>query len=326
MKKTAIVNANSFGRYFPEFIEQLKNEVGEVTRFKFSADIPARELATELAEYNFVIIGTEPKLTKEFFETTNNLELVCRFGIGYDNVDVVAANQNNVFVSNIPAFMEREDVAETAAALALAGVKRINFAAAMVRENQWAVDRVRYMGNRLHKKVVGICGFGNIGARFAEMMRGAFECEIISYDPFLNEAEVAERGGKKVSFETLLQQSDVISLHMNSTPENKGIFNEVAFAQMKESAVLVNTARGSLVDEIAIVKALANNQFAVYAADVLEKEPPAADHPFLTADNVILTPHIGAYNYECNHMMCDSVVDDIIKVNSGLEPKNKLLS
>lgn len=324
MKKTAIVNANSFGRYYPEYITQLTEEMGPAERFKFPTDISSANLAEQLADYSFIIIGTEPKLPKEFFEKMPELQLVARFGIGYDNVDVVAARENGVMVSNIPAFMERDDVAEFAVSLALSATKLVTYTAEKVKNGEWAKDRGRYLGHRMINKTVGICGFGNIGTRVAEIMNKAFHCEIICYDPYLSEEEAQKRGGRKVTFDQLLEESDVISLHMNSTPENKGLFNHTAFEKMKNDAVLVNTARGALVNEADVVKALNNGEFGTYASDVLEHEPPKEDHPFLNQEKIILTPHIGAYNHECNQMMCESVVDDIKRVAQGGEPKHLL--
>lgn len=194
-----------------------------------------------------------------------------------------------------------------------------------VIRNEWAKDRGRYLGQRIHGKVIGVCGFGNIGARYGEMMNRAFACKIICYDPFLSEEEVRNKGGEKVSFESLLAESDAISIHMNLTKDNQGIFNKNAFKQMKSSAVLINTARGGLVDENDIIEALDENIISGYAADVLNIEPPEADHPYLHHEKIILTPHIGAYNHECNEMMCESVVEDINRVMKGEEPAHLLL-
>jgi len=323
VKKTAIVNANSFGKYYPKYIDQLDQEMGETKRFKFPVDIPAEDLADELKDFSFIIIGTEPKLSKDFFEKMPKLQLVVRFGIGYDNVDVAAARENGVMVSNIPAYMERDDVAEYAVSLILSAAKLVTYTAETVKQGEWAKDRGRYLGHRMNKKTIGICGFGNIGTRVAEIMQ-AFNCRIICYDPYLSEDEAQKRGGEKVSFDELLHQSDVISLHMNCTMENRGMFDQAAFKKMKTSAVLVNTARGALVNELDLVVALEASEFGGYATDVLENEPPAANHPFMTQEKIILTPHIGAYNHECNEMMCESVVDDIAKVNAGGEPKHLL--
>ncbi|WP_430618919.1 D-isomer specific 2-hydroxyacid dehydrogenase family protein [Enterococcus sp. DIV0802b] len=323
MKKTAIVNANSFGKYFPEYMDQLNKQVGETKRFKFPSDISPEDLAAELKGFSFIIIGTEPRLPKSFFEKMPKLQLVVRFGIGYDNVDVIAAKENKVMVSNIPAYMERDDVAEYAVSLILTAAKLVTYTAEKVKEGEWSKDRGRYLGHRLNKKTIGICGFGNIGTRVAEIMQ-AFNCKIICYDPYLSVEEVEKRGGEKVDFDELLAQADIISLHMNCTAENKGLFNKSAFKKMKASAVLVNTARGALVNEEDLVLALTAGKFGSYATDVLENEPPTADHPFMNQEKIVLTPHIGAYNHECNEMMCESVVDDIARVNAGGEPKHLL--
>lgn len=324
MGKIALVNANSFGRYFPEVINQLENKYEKIQRFKFASDVTIPELISALKEFTFIVIGTAPQLTADFFEQMENLKLVARFGVGYDNVDIQAANNQGVMVSNIPAFMEKEDVAEHAVALTLAAAKRLVFASTKVQQGEWANNRGRYLGYRVNKKTVGVCGFGNIGSRYGEMMSKAFDCRIIAYDPFLSDEEIQNHGGEKVGLETLLAEADIISLHMNSTEENNKLFSSAIFKKMKSSAILVNAARGSLVDEEDIMKALNEEEIAAYAVDVLDKEPPANDHPFLSSDKVILTPHIGAYNRECNYMMCESVVDDINRVDCGKEPKHRV--
>lgn len=325
MSKTALVNANSFGRYFPEYIEQLEDTIGEVRRFKFPNDIKPEELAKELEGYQYIVIGTTPQLPEAFFEKMPGLKFVARFGIGYNNVDVEAANAHGVMVSNIPAFMEREDVAEHAMALTMDLAKRVAFSSAAVKNGEWATDRGRYLGYRLNGKTVGICGFGNIGARYAEMMHKAFDCRIICYDPFLTKEQAAERGGEKMELDELLAQADIISLHMNQTPENTGLFNKEVFAKMKNTAILVNCARGGLVNEADVEEALNQGKIAGFGADVLCTEPPKPDHPLLHNEKAVVTPHIGAYNRECNCMMCTSVVEDIQKVEKGGEPTHRLM-
>ncbi len=314
MKKTAIVNANSFARYFPEYITQLEERVGEVKRFKFDADISAEDLAKELEGYSYLIVGTTPKFSEEFFAKCPSVEYIARFGIGYNNVDVLGAKKHDVIASNIPGSVEKEDVAEHALGLLMALSKHIPDGFKAASNDEWNTERGRFLGSRIVNKTVGICGVGNIGSTFGRIMKEGFGCKILAYDPFLSEGQIKERGAKKCSLEELLKESDIISMHINLTKESYHMINEENIKLMKPQAYLINTARGELVDEYAIAKALENNMIGGYGADVIENEPIKMDHPLLKQPHAIITPHLGTYNRECNAMMCQSVVDDVVRV------------
>ncbi len=180
-KKVAIVNANSFARYYPEFIEKLECEVGQVERIKVPADIKAKDLAEKLEGFSYLIVGTTPKFSEEFFEMVSGLEYVARFGIGYNNVDVVGAKKHAVVVSNMPGVLEKDDVAEQAVALTMALTKHVVDGCNAVHREEWNVDRGRFLGNRLQNKVVGVLGYGNIGSTYGKIMSQAFQCKIITY-------------------------------------------------------------------------------------------------------------------------------------------------
>lgn len=320
MKKTAIVNANSFARYFPEYIKQLENEVGEVKRFKVDAAISAEDLAKELEGYSYLIVGTTPQFSEDFFAKCPSVEYIARFGIGYNNVDVIGALKYDVYASNIPGFLERHDVAEHAVGLLMSLAKHIPDGNTAVHQDEWNVDRGRFLGTRLQGKCVGVCGMGNIGTTFASIMKHGFNCKILAYDPYLDEAEIAKRGAVKCELEELLQKSDIISLHINLTKESYHMISEERLKLMKPNVYLINTARGELTDEVAIAKALAEGRLAGYGADVIENEPIKMDHPLLKQKRAIITPHLGTYNQECNAQMCKSVVDDVIRVYHHEKP------
>lgn len=324
MKRVAIVNANSFGRYFPNYIDMLSERVGPVERFTFDQDISAEDLSDALKDYTYVISGTVPQFSEKFFELNTSIEYIARFGVGYNNINVVAANKHGVLVSNIPSHLEKEDVAEQAVALLLGVTKHIVGGNEAARADQWNYKRERFMGQRINRKTVGVIGLGHIGSTFARIMKHGYECDVIAYDPYLDDAEFAKRHAKSVSLETLLKTSDIISLHSNLTKENYHLIDETAISQMKKTVLIVNSARGDLVDEHAIAAALDADRIAGYGADVIENEPPLPTNPLLASKNTVLTPHLGTYNWECNDEMCASVVEDIINVNSGREPVSRL--
>lgn len=314
MKKIAIVNANSFGRYFPQYIEQLEKEVGEVTRFTLDVNIHADDLAKKLDGYSYLIVGTTPKFSKAFFAQCSSIEYIARFGIGYNNVDVLGAKEYGVIASNIPGSLEKEDVAEQAVGLLMSLAKHIPDGYRAVQENEWNVERSRFLGHRLYKKVVGVCGMGNIGSTFARIMKDGFQCQILAYDPYLSEDEVAKRGAKKCDLDELLKTADIVSMHINLTKESYHMIGKEELAMMKKDAYLLNSARGELVDEIAIAHALEAGTLGGYGADVIENEPIQMNHPLVNQKHVVLTPHLGTYNRECNAAMCQSIVDDITSV------------
>lgn len=319
-KKTAIINANSFAKYYPEFITELEQKVGEVTRFKFPADISATELAEKLKGYSYLIAGTSPQFTEEFFSSASGVKYVARFGTGYNNVDVTAARKHHVLVSNIPGYLEREDVAEQAVALVLALNKHVVDGGAAVHNDEWNKDRGRFLGHRLSGRTVGVLGYGNIGSTFGKIMSRGFGCRVLAYDPFLSEEQIRERGAEKREMDQVLSQADIISIHVNLTPESYHLISAEKLKLVKPDAILINTARGELVDETAVAEALEAGTLGGYGADVSEMEPIRTDHPLLRTNKCVLTPHLATYNWECNRSMCQSVTNDIIAVSQGKEP------
>lgn len=319
-KKVAIVNANSFARYFPEFISELEEKVGEVTRLTVRPDMEADELAEQLDGYSYLVVGTTPVFSKEFFLKNSSVKYVARFGIGYNNVDVVGARENGVIVSNIPGALEREDVAEQAVALVMALSKHVVDGSAAVHRDEWNVSRGRFLGSRLQNKIVGILGYGNIGSAFGRIMSQAFGCRILAYDPYLTGEQIQERGAEKRDMDELLSQADIISLHINLTPENYHLISKEQLQKMKPDALLINTARGALVDKEAVAEALRAGKLGGYGADVTEPEPIEMNDPLLQCERCVITPHLATYNRECNYCMCRAVTDDVIRVSRGERP------
>lgn len=323
MKKIAIVNTSSLAKY-KDLIERLENEVGPVEFVSVDKNIEPKQLADRLQDINYIVAGTTPLYGEEFMNNSITLEYISRLGIGYNNVDVKAGAMRNIKVSNVPGFIEKEDVAEHACALLMSLSKKVVIASNATKNQEWTVDRQRFFGNRIHKKKVGILGFGNIGKTFSRIMKEGFECEILVYDPFLSESEIKQYNGKKMTLDEIFEHSDIISLHINLTAETYHLIDEVKIKKMKKGCLLINTARGELVDEIAIAKALQQDKIGGYGCDVIENEPIASNNPLLEVKNALITPHIAVYNEECNYQMCESVVHDMIAVYHGNSPLNLL--
>ena len=261
-----------------------------------------------------------PQFSEDFFKLTPSIKYIARFGIGYNNVDVLGAKKYDVIASNIPGVLEKEDVAEHAVGLLMSLIKHSVDGDKAVRSMEWNVNRGRFLGMRLHGKTVGVLGMGNIGKTFAHIMANGFGCKILGYDPYLSKEEMEKRGAEKKELDEILAESDVLSLHINLTNESYHLMNKECLQKVKTGAYIVNTARGELVDEVAMCEALKEGKLAGYGADVIEAEPPKEDNPLLTCPHTVLTPHLATYNAECNRQMCKSIVDDVVAVSKGQKP------
>lgn len=320
MTKIAIVNTSSLARY-SDLLNKLES-IAEVDFITVDNGINAVALGSQLSEYEHIILASTPNFTSEVIENCKNLKHISRQGIGYDNVDIKFAKNQGIKVSNIPSYVEKDDVAEFALALLLMVSKNIKTAYKAIQNGEWSIGRERFLGQRLRGKTIGIIGFGNIGKSFSQKVKGAFDAKIIVYDPHLTENQITEFDGKKVTLETLLKKSDVVSLHLPSNSETYHIINKSKLDLMKRTSILINTSRGDLVDEIAVSEAVENNVIHSYATDVLEKEPIEEDNPLLDVENILITPHISVYNHECNYDMCSVMVDNVFQVHYGLELEN----
>lgn len=323
-EKVAVVNANSFAKYIPEFWGILEENVGPTKRFTFPKGVTQQELAEALRGYQYVIAGVSPKYGEEFFAAAEGLKMVIRFGIGYDNVDVAAAERHGIICANVPSELEKYDVAEQALALLMALCKHLREADTAVRANEWTVNRERFLGSRIRGKTVGVMGFGAIGSAFAEIMEGGFNCRVIAYDPYVSEPTMAVKGVEKVELDTLLAESDIISLHIAVTPDSYHILDAEKLAKVKPTCIVVNSARGELVDEDAIADALIAGKLGGYGTDVIEGEPISMDNRLLSCPNAVFTPHLSVYNLDCNRTMNEAVVMDVIRVCRGDSPLHPL--
>ncbi len=258
-----------------------------------------------------VIAGTEP-YDEDMLAAAPNLKAVIRFGVGTDNFDLAAMKRRGIAVGVIANY---NSVAEFALTLILGVLKNIRLYDQGVRRG----DSSRYTMHELRAKTVGIVGFGRIGRRLAELLQG-FDVELLTYDPFVNEEEAKRLKVKPVSLETLLSQSDVVSLHLPSTPQTHHLINAETIALMKDGAYLVNTARGALIDEAALVAALQSGKLAGAGLDVYEREPVTEDLALGKLDNTLLAPHVAALSVETNYNAGMTSAESVIRVWNGGVP------
>jgi D-3-phosphoglycerate dehydrogenase len=232
-------------------------------------------------------------ITRGVIEAGSRLKFIQSAGVGYELIDLEAATENLVVVMNAPTG-NTVSVAEHAVALILASAKNILKAYKSVVDGNW---RIMDWSIELWKKNLGIIGFGRIGREVAKRMKG-FGMELLVYDPYVKKEEIMKMGGKKVDLETLLKESDVVAIHSPLTKETRHLIGEKQLALMKDSAILVNAARGEVVDESALYKALSEGKIRSAGLDVFEKEPIEKGNHLLSLDNVVLTPHTAAQTQE----------------------------
>ncbi len=245
--------------------------------------------------------------------------IIARYGIGVDNVDLEAASAKGIVVTNVPDYCV-DEVSDHALALLLAGARRVMPLASAARAGRWeAKDAVPI--RRLRGQTLGLVGFGKIPRRLAEKVR-PLGIEAIAFDPYVDAGTMNGHGARKVPLDVLLAQSDFVSVHAPLLPETRGLIGEAELRKMKPTAYLINTARGPLVQDAALVRALRERWIAGAALDVIEQEPPALDHPLRQMDNVILTPHVAFYSEQSVQELQRKTTEEVVRVLSGQGPRS----
>ncbi len=263
------------------------------------------------------ILVTFAKLPAELIRQLNRCKAIGRFGIGVDNIDLHAAAEKGITVTYVPDYCVGE-VSDHAMALLLALARKIPFSNKLVQSGCWELPPVAPI-YRLDGRVLGLVGFGNIPRQLVPKAK-AFGIRVVVHDPYVSQAELAAAGVEGVGFDRLLQIADFVSVHAPLTPTTRGLFNAETFRKMKPGALLVNTARGPLVDEVALVEALDTGQVGGAALDVVATEPLTGNSKLLGRDNVILTPHTAFYSEEALHDVQTKCASDVARVLSGEAP------
>jgi len=260
------------------------------------------------------ILVTYAKLTRDILLQLTKCKAIGRFGLGVDNIDLPTAKEKGIAVNYVPDYCIRE-VSDHAMALLLALIRKIPLANRLVQAGRWEMPAVVPI-RRLEGNVLGLVGFGHIPRLVVPKAR-AFGLKVIAYDPFVKPEQFKALNAEGVDFDTLLKSSDYISVHAPLLPATRGMLNANAFAKMKKGVYIVNTARGPLIDEPALVAALNAGQVGAAALDVVAAEPLAKDSPLLGRDNVILTPHTGFYSVEALEELETKCAADVARVLSG---------
>lgn len=298
--------------------DKMSNKVEDVLKSKsidydIKTGLEPNELKSIIDDYDGILIRSATKLSADILENCSNLRVIGRAGVGVDNVDLDVATKNKILVMNTP-LGNLEATAELTVGLMFSLYRHIHNANASTHEGKW--EKAKFMGTELKGKTLGIVGFGNIGQRVAEI------CKVIGMQILTNSNSASDEvlnsfGAKKVSTEELISSSDVLSLHTKLNDQTKNMLNKESIATMKSSSVIINCARGGLINESDLKDALNNDVIAGAAIDVYETEP-ATENVMFGAKNLLLTPHLGASSKEAQSNVAIDVanqVADFLKEN-----------
>jgi D-3-phosphoglycerate dehydrogenase len=263
------------------------------------------------------ILVTYARLPGELLRQLTRCKAIGRFGLGVDNIDIPAAAALGISVTYVPDYCMQE-VSDHAMALLLATARKVPLSNKLVQSGRWEVPPIVPI-HRLSGRVLGLVGFGNIPRALAPKAR-AFGLRVVTHDPYVSPDMLSAAGVDGVSFDRLLEMSDFVSIHAPLMPATRGLFNADVFHKMKKGAVLINTARGPLVDEAALIAALDTGQLGGAALDVVTTEPLTKDSKLLGRDNVILTPHTAFYSVEALEELQTKCAADVARVLSGEQP------
>jgi D-3-phosphoglycerate dehydrogenase len=291
-------------------LERLK----EFFEVDYRPGISNEELIRIIPEYSGLVVRSETKVTKDVIEEGKKLKAIARAGVGVDNIDVDYATKKGILVINAP---EGNTIAaaEHTMALILSLSRKIPHAFFSLKEGKW--ERKKFIGHELYGKVLGLIGLGRIGSEVAKRAK-AFKMKVYAYDPFIPVEKAKELEVELLdNIDDLLRISDYVSLHIPLTSETENLIGERELGLMKKTAYLINCARGKLVDESALYRALKEGKIAGCALDVFNQEPIDPNNPLLTLDNVVLTPHLGASTQEAQEKVALIVADEMIRFFKG---------
>ena len=283
-------------------------ELGEITDISGSSN-KHEELLNHIIEAEIVVIRSSTHLTKEILEHAKKIKIIARCGVGVDNVDVEFAKSREIFVTNAPT-ANLISLVEHTIGLILSTARRIHESNVSTKSGKW--EKNKFVGLELHKKQLGIIGFGKAGKLLSERLK-SFGMKVVFYDPFVSDWEGEEQG---VELDYLLSSSDVVSVHVIKTPQTENLLSKEKLNLLKPNSILVNTSRGGVVDEDYLVELVNSKKIFGAALDVFDKEPLDENNKILDSD-VLLTPHIGASTIEAQLKAGLDTVQNIKKILDG---------
>ena len=320
MERPKVVRVDKMDDRFP-MVEEAE-ELAKLNVELVDADCTTEDEIIETARDADAILVVSARITRRVMEALTKCKVIVRYGIGYDTVDVDAATDNGILVVNIPDFCF-EEVSNHAITLLLVCAKKLVFLNNGVKQGRWTESkRAQAPMGSIYGQTLGLIGCGNIGRMTARKAQ-CFGLRILGYDPYVDKSLAEQAGITLVStMPELLKQSDYISVHTLLNKETWHLISEKEFRQMKPSAYFINTSRGAVVDEVALIKALQEKWIAGAGLDVFEKEPVDPDNPLLKMDNVVVVPHSASYSDAAFKRLRASVGQEAARVLSGKWPKN----
>jgi D-3-phosphoglycerate dehydrogenase len=265
------------------------------------------------------ILLREAPVSARVIDALTRCKAIVRYGVGVDNIDLEHARKRKIYVANIPGY-GTEEVSDHAAALLLACIRRLCTRDANLRQGSFETD-IQEPIFRTTGKTLGLIGYGQIGRALHRKWKGFLPQRVLIFDPYAQPAVIRENGAEAVDLDELFAESDYISLHAPLTPQTRHIINAANLKKVKPIAIIVNTARGELIDEKALAAALAEGRIAAAGLDVFEKEPLASDHPFIGLPNVVLSGHVGWYSKDAVKELQTRGAQEIVRVLSGGVPQ-----
>jgi D-3-phosphoglycerate dehydrogenase / 2-oxoglutarate reductase len=310
--KAVIINAD-----YPNYrIEKDILNPFSIEVFPVSTGPGISEIKEAVQDADAVMVRETP-LNSKVIEAMKHCKVIVRYGVGVDNIDLDAAKMKGIYVANVPDYGS-EEVADQALALLMSVSRRIVTRDRGVRSGSWGVGAKEPI-HSFNGKTLGIIGYGRIGRTFHRKVSGLGFDRVLVYDPFLVEED---SGVRKTNIQTLCQEADVISIHSPLTNENYHLIDHEMISQMKPTAVIINTSRGGLIDEEALVEALAENRIFGAGIDVFETEPPDLNAPLFQLPNVVVTDHTGWYSEESLQDLQKKAAQEVARVFSANKPKS----
>ena len=313
-KFTVLVEARPFSVFDSAPMEKLKASGIRVIDLRGS-DTKDNIFIEALRQADAVLCGNDLQVGDDLFKIAHKVKAIAKLGVGLDTVDIEAASRHGVVVFHTPG-ANNQAVADHTFALILNLARKIRYCDQSLREKRW--EHTKIIGVEIWQKTIGIIGLGAIGRCVALRAKG-FQMKIVACDPYWPAEFAAEQGIEQLSLDELLKVSDIVTIHAPLTPENRELINARTLGLMKPSAILINVARGGIVNETDLHQALKTGQIAGAGLDVFEQEPPH-DSPLLELENVVLTPHTAAFTHEAMNTMSMGVVEQLIDFYHGRKP------
>jgi len=290
----------------PQGVEILQKAKGVEVDVK--TGLSPEELLGIIKEYDGLVVRSATTVTADIIEAASNLKVIGRAGVGVDNIDVQAATKRGIVVMNTPGGNSMA-AAEHTIALMFAISRNVSQAAVSMWEKKW--EKKRFTGAEVFNKTLGVIGLGNIGSIVAERGLG-LKMKVIAYDPYISTDLAAQKGIELVSLDDLFARADIITVHVPKSKETANLINATVISKMKDGVMVINCARGGIVDEKALAEACRSGKIRAAAVDVFTQEPPPPDNPLLGVENIVCTPHLGAATSEAQENVAIAIAHQIV--------------